>query len=272
MRNFSRYLLLALFAAGCLPQTAAPAPTNTPIPLTPTVQIRNSEELYGDAIRDGQNDPTAAALPNSGSLPPRELGAAEIGAAQTVEVVLPDAQVIQGDLYVAGDTLSRVPGVLLLNADRRAWGDLPQELQSAGYTVLAVDSTALPTEDMESLFESVSEIGSVDPGRIAVIGAESGADLALLSCAIDAICDAAVLLSPRGQETLVNILPNYNPRPLFVVAAQNDAEGFAAAAALARNFADGSRFLEMASGTGTGLLALNSGLGREIIAWLDGAF
>jgi len=269
MRNVSRSLLLLFFATGCLPQALEATPTDTPFPSTPTVQIRNSDELYGDTTSGGQNDPTAAALPNSGALPPQAVGTAEIGAAQAVEIVLRDSQMIEGSLYVAGDTLSRVPGVLLLNEDRESWGDLPRQLQAARYTVLLVDSTALPTEDLESLLESLSETGSVDPGRIAVIGAASGADLALLGCAVYPICDAAVLLSPQAQETLVNVLPNYNPRPLFVAAAQNDAVSFSASAALARSFADGSQFVEMASGTGTGLLALNSNLGRDIITWLD---
>lgn len=273
MRNLSRVAFLVIFLAGCLPQDAAQAVTSTPsFVASPTVQIRNSEELYGDTVIGGQNNPTAAALPNSGSLPPQQIGTAQVGAAQSVEIVLPNSQVVQGDLYLAGDTLNRVPGVLLLNADRSAWGDLPRELQSAGYTALLVDSTALATEDLETLLESLSEIGAVDPGSIAVIGAESGADLAMLGCTIYPICDAAVLLSPRSQETLVNVLPNYNPRPLFVAAAQSDAEGFGTAAALARNYADGSQFVEMASGSGTGLLTLNSELAREIIAWLDGIF
>ncbi len=273
MRNLSRLAFIVIFLVGCVPQDAAPAATPSPsFAASPTVQIRNSDELYGGSAADGQNNPTAAALPNSGSLPPQQVGTSQIGEAQTVEIVLPSSQVVQGDLSLAGDTVNRVPGVLLLNADRSTWGELPRQLQAAGYTVLLVDSTPLATEDLETLLESLSETGAVDPGRIAVIGAESGADLALLGCTIYPICDAAVLLSPRSQETLVNVLPNYNPRPLLVVAAQNDAEGFGTAAALARSFADGSQFVEMASGSGTGLLALNSNLARDIITWLDEIF
>ncbi|MCA9914977.1 MAG: hypothetical protein KC496_16600 [Anaerolineae bacterium] len=269
MRNLSRFTFLMIFLAGCLPQNAVP-PTPTPsFVASPTVQIRNSEELYGNTALGGQNNPTAAALPNSAGLPPQQIGTAQVGAAQAVEIVLADSRIVQGDLYLAGDTLNRVPGVLLLNADRSAWGELPRQVQAAGYTLLLVDSTALATEDLSTLLESLSETGAVDPGRIAVIGAESGADLALLGCTIYPICDAAVLLSPRSQETLVNVLPNYNPRPLFVVAAQSDTEGFSTAAALARGYANGSQFVEMASGSGTGLLSLNSNLAGDIIGWLD---
>jgi len=278
MRNtfpaFGVLLLSLLVACDVLPQqpTLTPtrdlsAPTLAP---SPTVNILNSQELYGDSIADGQNNPTAAALPNTGALPPFAAGTHEPGGSATVQIVLQNGEIVVGDLYETSNALHRSPGVLLIGRDRLAWGLLPAQLFAADFSVLVVDTPASPRPaDFDVLLTSLSELGPVDPAHIAVVGAQDAADLSLLGCAITAICDAVVLLSPRSRDTLLNVLPNYNPRPMLVIAGQDDTASFQVALALAGTFGAGSQFIDYPSGSGTDLLSINPDLNTRIITWLQ---
>lgn len=274
-------ILILLVMTGCsgLPQSATLTPTRhlsaPTLAPSPTTLIRNSDELYGDTQFGGvgQNSLTAAGLPNNAAMPPLQSGTREPGGAETVQLVLNSGQILLGDLYEQIMPENRVPGILIIGRDRLSWGLLPAELFSGGYTVLVVEMPQdVQPSDLDVLLTSFSENGTVDPGRIAVIGAEDTADMALIGCAAYAICDAAVLLSPIEREHLINSLVDFNPRPLFVVAGQNDAQGYETSVALAADFAEGSQFVELASGRGTGLLALNSDLSQAIAQWLNTVF
>lgn len=266
------FTLLCLSACSALPQAPEPtatrnfsAPTLAP---SPTVQIQNSDDIYGDTIVDGQSNPTAAALPVDAALPPRQSGILGESGAQTIEIVLQNGTIVTGDLY---ETIAdnRVAGILIVGQATETWGSLPSSLAQAGYTVLVIDLPDNPqAEIMNVLLNSLSENGTVDPARIAAIGAEDSADMALFGCTIYEICDAVVMLSPQSRSAILNVLPNFNPRPLFIAASLNDAESYATAASVATSFADGSQFVEQSTGSGTGLLTLNSELGNVIINWL----
>jgi hypothetical protein len=218
----------------------------------------------------GQSDPTAAALPVDAALPPLHSGGINESGAVSVQIVLEDGQLILGDLYENPDG-GRVGGVLLLARNRLTWGLLPIELLASGFTVLVLELLPVArAADIDVLLTSLSEEGTVDPSRIAVIGAGEGADMALLGCAVYPICDAVVLLSPQSRDSLLNVLPNFNPRPMLVIAARNDSESYTTALALSSAFAEGSQLIQPATGQGTGLLALNSDLHSAIIGWLRG--
>jgi hypothetical protein len=273
--------MLILFAlAGCSTTSVTPTATrNYSAPtLAPTAEIaiRDSQELYGDTTpfgEVGQNSFEAAELPRGAALPPLSSGTREPGGAATVQLLLDSGEVVIGDLYEQIAPENRVPGILIIGRDRLSWGLLPAELFGAGFTVLVLElPQTARVADLEALLSSFSENATVDPARIAVIGAEDTADMTLLGCASFAICDAIVLLTPQGRDTLLNVLPNFNPRPVFIVAAQNDAAGYSLAVAIASQYAEGSQFVEVATGQGTGLLALNSELSPTIAAWLQGVF
>ena len=265
---------LILTACDVLPQVPTITPTRrfTDVTLAPSpeVLIQNSDELYGDDIRDGQSNPTAAALPVDAPLPPLQSGGISEAGARVVQIFMEDGSILTGDLYESGSSDNRSVGILILAQEIVSWGSLPADLFNAGYTVLVLDlPDILRAEDMDVLLTSLSENGAVDPARIAVIGAEQSADMAILGCAIYEICDAVVMLSPQSRGAILNILPNFNPRPMFVAVALNDAESYATASSIATSFAEGSRFVEQSAGSGTGLLNLNSELSAMIIDWLS---
>ena len=92
-----------------------------------------------------------------------------------------------------------MPGLLMLASDRTAWGDFPMKIHEAGYTVLAVNVRQdAPASDFTVMIQSLNT-GEADPARLAVMGADTGADAALKGCAGDLLCDAVVLLSPSAR-------------------------------------------------------------------------
>ncbi len=271
---FAFTFALMLTACDALPQIPTITPTRrfTDVTLAPSpeVLIQNSDELYGDDIRDGQSNPTAAALPVNAPLPPLQSGGLSETGAQAVQIFMPDGTSLNGDLYESGSSDNRSAGILILAQSLESWGSLPADLFNTGYTVLVMNlPDILRAEDMDVLLTSLSENGSVDPGRIAVIGAEQTADMAILGCAIYEICDAVIMLSPQSRGAILNVLPNFNPRPMFIAAALNDAESYTTASSVATSFSENSRFVEQSTGTGTGLLTLNSELSVMMIDWLS---
>lgn len=279
MRHSKIYLigiLLSLLLTACdaLPQMATITPTRrfsaATLAPSPEVLIQNSDEIYGDSVRDGQSNPTAAALPVDAPLPPLQSGGVSDTGARPIQVVVNEQLTVIGDLYVRGSTDNRVAGILILAEEVASWGSLPSQLFEGGYTVLVIDTPSpFLAENLDVLLRSLSENGSIDPARMAIIGAQETADTALLGCAIFEICDAVVMLSPQNRDALLNVLPNYNPRPMLLVASTSDAISFATASSLATSFAEGSQYIEQPTGVGTGLLTLNSNLGTAVINWLD---
>lgn len=239
---------------------------------SPTIHIRTSDDLYGDGQSGiGQNNLTAAALPNVGGMPPILSGTREPGTgAEVVQVVADDGQMLEARLYQRDG--GRRPGVLLLAASGVSWGTLPQDLLSNNFTVMAMDlRPAAGTSDVFVTLLALSELATVNSSQLAVIGAAQGADLAILGCVtsrIPDLCDMTVVLSPLSRDTLLNVMPDYNPRPLMVVAARDDVEAYPAALALAQAATGPSTFLEYDTGQGAALLTLNPGLSSEIANWL----
>ncbi|MGB7341409.1 MAG: hypothetical protein WBC91_21110, partial [Phototrophicaceae bacterium] len=225
-------LILVITACDVLPQAITPSPTRrfSAATLAPTeaITIQNSDEIYGDTIRDGQSNATAAALPVDAPLPPLQSGGVSATGAQPIQIFLADSTLITGDLYEHGSTDNRSAGILILAQEATSWGNLAPQLFEAGYTVLVVNlGNRLFADDLNVLLRSLSENGAVDPARIAVIGAESTADMALLGCAIDAICDAVVMLSPQSRGAILNLLPKYNPRPMFISDSPSNSDSYA---------------------------------------------
>jgi len=264
--------LLALLLTACDGEPPSPTPTRalsgptlaaSPAPFTgPPTEA--PPDIEGGI---GQNDPTAAALPGGAALPPMVIGTPGSGR-QQVEITADDSVLLYGDLLQNREV--RMPGVLLLGTDRTAWGDFPERLYTSGYTVLIMEIRDGAGEaDVRVMIEALTS-GMADPGRIAVIGAARGADLALVGCAAVAACDMALLLSPLQEQTLLNAISRYNPRPLLQAVSQEDEESFATAQALDAAATGEKLFQPLENaGRGTAILLNRRDVGDLIIQWLQ---
>lgn len=253
----------------------APLPTFTPAFSGPTIAPSpqpflgpptEGPPLEGRAV--GMSDPTAAAQPNQGALPPRLVNAPDGGQpAQTIEITAFDGAPLAGLLYQIGT--ERRPGVLLLGLPESDWGEFPAQLSAEGFTVLVIGLRAGGDErDVQAMIEALIS-GAADPAHIAVIGASRGADAALTGCALMPACDTVVLLSPLDQRAGLAALAQFNPRPVMLAASEEDADSFAVAQALNAAAAGDKLFQPLAqAGHGTALLINRPDLGGLIVDWL----
>lgn len=272
---FCYLLCSALILAACdnenfqeeAPPTLRPLSGPT-LAASPTVIIRTSGDLYDETPSFGVSNLTAAALPSRSGLPPIELGTRTPNGAEVVQVALADGVMVIGELYQQG--FERLPGILLISVDRTDWGSIPAQLSQSGYTILVVDVPTPSAAIVDALLISLSESGVVDPGRMAAGGIGAAADAALLGCVVNAACDAVILISPQSRDALLNVLPNYLPRPMLTVAGRDDAISYPTALALRQAGGDGVAFLDYENGFGAALLATYPSLNGEIMAWLEG--
>jgi hypothetical protein len=271
--------LLCFTFAAC--DNIAPTPTPTrPISAptlepSPTVLPLMQEQLPTQLQFVGQNDPTAAALPRDSDLPPLPIGTLAPGETrQPIQITAPDGIQLNGDLYVS-PTGPDSPGILMLSADNRAWLDLPLRLQQRGYTVLAMPlrsglnaSSDTALGDFGAMIEGLGQIS--DPGHLAVIGAESGADVGLAGCAVEPLCKALVLFTPTSLEIAQASITRYNPRPIFLAVVQSDAANFGIVEYI-RGMARGEIGYDAPDGTtvyGAALLQAHPALADQLIEWL----
>lgn len=266
--------MLLLAACDALePPTLTPSPSLSGPTIEPTATFFPPQptDIPFDEFYEGQNDPTAAALAPGAALPPLEVdstaGASAASAgARLVEVTALDGALLRGQLYQGG--AARQPGVLLLAGTGDDWGDLAAQLYQAGFTVLVMPlREPAPLLDFPILLQALSS-GEADPASLAVIGAGRGADVALLGCAGDLLCDTVVLLSPTDDPAPLNAMAAFNPRPLLLAASEDDA-AFAAAQRL-QAAATGEAIMQpfASAGSGTAMLRSRPDLAGLIIQWL----
>jgi hypothetical protein len=266
--------LLLLALAGCDAGEAVPTPLPSYAPSAPTLPAtgvvypvvppvdRNSQDAFV-----GVNDPTAAALPSGGELPPIPVqGVAAAGSRQTVQLTAQDGARLMADLYMQTDGLAR-PAALLLAADRTTWRDLPPLLEAAGFAVLAVDVREnAPIGDYQTMIDSLVSLSTVDASLVLVIGAQRGADLALDACASSQPCDALALLSPQNASQPAVFA--YNPRPLLL-AVGTDSDDFLTTEQLRAVGQNVTYFAVDGDAAGTALLAADPDLTRNLLEWVD---
>ncbi len=264
-------LIAALLAlAGCdfplaaLNPTAPPTASPFPSPLPqPTVEILTSAELYARETRHiGETSPSYASFPVGAALPPLRAGDSPYG----VSVPLAAETVLSGELFQLSPTLQ--PALLLLGADRAAFGALPARLAEAGFVVLLLETDArVEASQVEIMLQSLIALPGVDASRIGILGAAPAADIAAIGCAVNSLCDALALLSPRARATLLNMLPSLGPRPLWLAASQADSEAFNTASALAAAARGETHFFQVAAGQGAGLLSAQPELANQLTDW-----
>jgi hypothetical protein len=269
--------IVVLLLVACDP--ALPTPTPAPplsgptVEASPTIFPRQPTDIPFDIPYDGyyegSNDPTAAALAPGAALPPLNIGTpAPRDAGQTIAITAQDGALLPGILFQSLDPV-RLPGVLLLSPKFTDWGTFPQKLYNAGFTVLAMDLREEGLLDFEVMIRALST-GEADPASLAVVGGAAGADVALLGCAGEMLCDTAVLLSPSNNPALMDALKAYDPRPVMLSASEDDPDSFGSAQKLQAAARGEVQFQPFASaGHGAAMLFNRPDLGDLIIQWLE---
>ncbi len=270
--------LLALIALAACDVAEPPTPTPTRQFTAPTLEPTEPffangppTEAPPDVLTGpGQNDPTAAALPNrdGGALPPLPVGTASADG-QGVDITSEDGTLLNGMLLqrTGGE---REPGVLLLATDRLSWGNFPARIHEAGYTVLVMELRPEGSvDDIHTILQAMTT-GIADPARIAVIGASQGADIALLGCAETQLCTTLVLLSPLDETAARGATPLLSTVPMMAIASQEDVESFSVAETVI-NGLSGDKLLQPLeqAGRGTAILANRADVADLVLTWLN---
>jgi len=216
----------------------------------------------------GQNDPTAAAVASGGELPPLPVGTSALGdPRQQVVITAGDGTLLHASLYLPPSGEPAYP-VLLLADSTGAWGSFPLQLLDEGLAVLSLELRPnAPLGDVLAAFNALLGLTNIDVASIGMVGAGAGADLALAACGADIPCHALALISP--QTASEQGMFAYNPRPLFMAAASDDAAGTAAINAL-RAVARGTVEQPTVAGSGVGapLVANDIALADRLAGWL----
>ena len=302
MNRLSLLILIAWLIVAC-DSVNEPASTATPtaglsaplLQASATIEINPLTRVAPNVtpLFNGVTDPTIAALPAHGQVPPIQVtqSADTIGETASgginVLIPMPSGEQLLGTAFEAqipdssaealpdgGQPLRRVAGVLLLGGAINEWGQFPVLLRAGGYSVLHMNlpDNGGTVNDFNSMLRALSEMGTVDPARIAVIGATLGADVGLIGCSLNELCDTIVLLSPQSRDTLLNVMITYNPRPLMLTASREDTS-YGVAQAI-QNAATGEVLLQGYdnAGRGTELLTNEPNLTETIITWLNRVF
>ncbi len=229
----------------------------------PTAFILSSEALYAvQGRRPGATSRSFASLPAGAVLPPAPSG----GSGRGVSVSLEARTVLRGELYPAGGQSQ--PALLMLGGKVSVWGALPQRLAEAGFVVLALQTEpSTPARLVDLMLQSLIAVPGVDAGRIGMAGEARAADLAMLGCAVNSLCDALALFSPISRATLLNMLPAFGERALWLAASRSDSESHASARALSQAPRGQVQFHELDSGFGASLLGVEPGLSDSLVAF-----
>ncbi|GAB4568790.1 MAG: hypothetical protein Kow0077_00250 [Anaerolineae bacterium] len=285
MRGLRKWgAVVVLVLAACVPETPAMPPTRTILPeIAPSPTVNPVLPTINPFAQPGQNIPEAAVAPNDMGVDDVTPLPAEAG----LEIVASrDGLRMRATLYEAD--VAPAPAVLLLHqagGRKEDWLPLITPFQQAGFTVLAVDlrgfgvTGSIPNwttarQDVLDILDYLRGVDGVDGGRIAVIGAREGANLALTACVVSTVCQAVVMLSPgldyQGMTT-DGAVTQLGERPLLLIAAEGDTYAARSARELDA-LATGLHDLMLFSGgaTGTGLLTGEPGLAQTILAWVRG--
>ena len=274
---FTAYVLMAVSVSFAACDTILPPPTLTPtmelsgptIEASVTLDLRQPTNVSFDAVVETSN-PTVAALAPDSVVPPVVVGtppANSIGV--PVIVTAQDGTLLNGTFYQRVDGIRR-PGVLMIGSDINAWGDLPVRIFNANFTVLVMPLRVDNAQaDFTVMLQALTS-GDADPARLAVIGVEEGADATLIGCSSDQLCDTAILLSPSTNPIMEQAMGAFSPRPVLMVASQDDEVSSPALQAL-QGLNRGEVLVQpfVSAGRGTEILTNRPDLIDLIVAWLQ---
>ena len=144
------------------------------------------------------------------------------------------------DFYPAPENISAPPVIIalhMLNSKRAAYEPVIPDLHSAGFAVLNVDMRGHGDSDGSQVWDvAIADISDwiswldagdmIGEGGLAIMGASIGANVAIISCAANAVCAGAIALSPgldyRGVKPESALVDGLAERSALLVAAQGD--------------------------------------------------
>lgn len=197
-----------------------------------------------------------------------------------------DGTSLSGEYYEA--SARPAPAVVLvhmLTRSRSDWGNLPDRLQDAGITALAIDLRghggssgsqqvlADMVQDVRAAVQWLAARPGVRPGSIGLVGASLGASLSLLAAVELPAVRAIAVLSPsldyRGLRTDLGLIKRIGGRSMWFAASSEDP----LALRTLRDFAaetSGPReqLISNAAAHGTALLERDPEVGRALVDWL----
>lgn len=220
-------------------------------------------------------------------------------AADEVSFKTEDGVTIRANLFMPRGA-KPVPAVLLLHqlgSDKSAWNAFAEKLIKNSYAVLALDlrghggSTDFSGEerdyksfsdadhaamirDVEAAAKYLKSRKDINGGRLAVVGASIGANLAFQYAAEDKTVRTAVMLSPGLNYQGLEVLPyttGFSTRALFLITSEGDTYSYESCQKLKQEATLASPIkLKVYAGTmhGTDLLLAQEGLDEIVIAWL----
>ena len=166
--------------------------------------------------------------------------AQDLPAFETITRQSADDISLVADFYPAPENISAPPVIIalhMLNSKRAAYEPVIPDLHSAGFAVLNVDmrghgdsggsqvwdAAIADISDWISWLDTEDMIGEGGP---AIMGASIGANVAIISCAANAVCAGAIALSPgldyRGVKPESALVTGLADRSALLVAAQQD--------------------------------------------------
>jgi len=155
------------------------------------------------------------------------------------------------DWHALADKLYR-QGLLVLTVDLRGHG---ANVTGAPPTLTGADWSAMETD----VAAGVAELRKRGAQKVAIVGAEVGANLALLAASDDPTISSVALLSPgldyKGLIT-GEAAKRYGNRPIFYAASQDDSYGLRSATAL-NSVATGPHTLQIFEKAGKGTAMFN---------------
>lgn len=251
-------LLVSLILVGCGAQP--PSPTAVPAPAERGPEVATPVPLPTAVVEQPESD------------------------VQTVHLQTADGVTIVGTYYVP--PVEKAPGVILLHMvarSRKDWDPLARRLREAGYAVLAIDlrghgesggtqAWGRMPQDVVAAQVFLSRQPKVDKGRIGIVGASIGANLALDYAASHGVVRTVVLLSPgldyRGIKT-ERSMQEYD-RPVLIVASEEDQYATESSRKL-DSLARGKHQLQLYKGAGHGtqMLEREPSLSELILSWLQ---
>lgn len=161
-----------------------------------------------------------------------------------------DGHALHADVGVPAKAVNGVVFVHMAGRNKEDWHAVANNLYRQGLSVLTLDlrghgANVAATAPALTGADWIAMVGDVQAGvaelrkrgaeRVALVGAEAGANLALIAAADDPKIASVALLSPGLEyKGLASGVPakRYGPRPIFYAASQDDAYGLRSATAL----------------------------------------